>query len=243
MTREDVSPEGRKFRDEHRTFVGGVPAIMARISFSGELGCGIHVAPQFQTALADAIEEAGHDLGPRWYGARVLMSLRLEKAWGAWALDYRPDFTATESGLDVFINWDKDFIGKEAALAERETGPSKKLVTLEIDSPDIDVVNDEALSSDGEAVGYVSPGGYAHFTGKSMAMGYVPTDMATGGTRLKVEIIGEMFDATVLGAPVCDANGERMRGKPNPPCDENHDWRGLPCGLSSFHELSRQDFD
>ena len=65
MTREDVSPEGMKFRDVHRTFVGGVPAILARISFSGELGYKIYVAPQFQAALADAIEEAGHDLGLR----------------------------------------------------------------------------------------------------------------------------------------------------------------------------------
>ncbi len=40
------------------------------------------------------------------YGARALMSLRLEKNWGAWTLDYRPDFTATESGLDAFIGFE-----------------------------------------------------------------------------------------------------------------------------------------
>ena len=107
-----------------------MPAILARVSFSGELGYEIYVAPQYQLRLADAIEEAGSDLGRRWYGARALMSLRLEKAWGAWALDYRPDFTAAESGLDAFINWDKDLIGKDAALAERTAGPAKKLVTL-----------------------------------------------------------------------------------------------------------------
>ena len=48
------------------------------------------------------------------------MSMRLEKNWGAWTLDYRPDFTAKETGLDAFINWDKEFIGKESAQKEKE---------------------------------------------------------------------------------------------------------------------------
>ena len=43
------------------------------------------------------------------------MSLRLEKSWGAWTLDFRPDFTVAESGLDIFVNWNKDFIGKKQA--------------------------------------------------------------------------------------------------------------------------------
>ncbi len=188
-----------------------MPAILARVSFSGELGYEIYVAPQYQLRLADAIEEAGSDLGRRWYGARALMSLRLEKAWGAWALDYRPDFTAAESGLDAFINWDKDFIGKDAALAERTAGPAKKLVTLMIQTDDIDVSNDKAIMHGGEAVGYVSSGGYAHHVRKSMALGYVPPDLAKGGQALQVEINGMMYDAEVQAQPLYDPNGGRIR--------------------------------
>ncbi|MEL0024024.1 MAG: hypothetical protein VW934_07205, partial [Alphaproteobacteria bacterium] len=69
------------------------------------------------------------DLGLKLYGGRALMSMRLEKNWGAWTLDFRPDFTAAESGLDVFIDWSKDFIGKAAAEAEAKAGPKKRLVT------------------------------------------------------------------------------------------------------------------
>ena len=211
ISRDDVSLEAFRFRDIRQTFVAGVPAILARVSFSGELGYEIYVAPQYQLRLAEAIEEAGSDLSLRWYGARALMSMRLEKGWGAWTLDYRPDFTAAESGLDAFINWDKDFIGKAAALKERETGPAKKLVTLVIDTDDIDVSNDEAILHEGEAVGYVSSGGYAHHVQKSMALGYVPTDLAKGGQKLKVEINGEMYDAEIQGQPLYDPNGGRMR--------------------------------
>ena len=194
-----------------QTFVGGVPVILNRVSFSGELGYEIYCAPHFQLRLAEAIEEAGADLDLKWYGARALMSLRLEKGWGAWGLDFRPDFTAAESGLDAFIKWDKEFIGKDAALKQREEGPSRKLVTLTIDSPDTDVSNDEAILLGDKAVGYISSGGFAHHVGKSMALGYVPTSLSTAGTQLEVEILGNRFPAEVLGEAIYDPSGEKMR--------------------------------
>ena len=207
-----MSAEAFKFRDIRETFVGGVPVKLVRISFSGELGFEIYCKPQYLLRLSEAIEEAGADLGYRWYGARALMSMRLEKAWGVWTLDYRPDFTAAESGMDVFINWKKDFVGKEAAEAERKTGPKRKLVTLVIGVDGIDVSGDEAILLDGEAVGYVSSGGYAHHVQKSMAMGYVSTEHSVAGTKLEVEILGKMYSAEVQGAPLYDANGANMRG-------------------------------
>ncbi len=211
LTRSDVSAAGCKFLDIRQDFVGGVPAILARISFSGELGYEIYVAPPYQLRLAEAIEEAGADLGLRWYGARALLSLRLEKNWGVWTLDYRPDFTAAESGLDIFIDWKKDFIGKAAALAERAQGPKRKLVVMSVATRDIDVSNDEAILLDGKAVGYVSSGGFAHSVGKSVAFGYVPADLANPGRRFEIEINGELYPAEILGAPLHDPNGGRMR--------------------------------
>jgi dimethylglycine dehydrogenase len=211
ITREDVSADAFKFRDIRETFVGGVPVKLVRISFSGELGYEIYCKPQYLLRLSEAVEEAGADLGYRWYGARALMSMRLEKGWGVWTLDFRPDFTAAESGMDAFINWKKDFVGKEAAEAERKTGPERKLITLVIDVDGIDVSGDEAILSNGEAVGYISSGGYAHHVQKSMAMGYVSIGHAAAGNKLKVEILGQMYDAEVQGAPLYDANGAKMR--------------------------------
>ena len=217
ISRDDVSAEAFRFRDVRQTFAGAVPAILNRVSFSGELGYEIYCAPQFQLKLFEAIEEAGADLGLRLYGARALMALRLEKNWGAWTLDYRPDFTAAESGLDAFIQWDKDFIGKAAAEAERDRGPDKKLVTMTVETDgtdgigNIDVSNDEAIM-DGEAcVGYVTSGGYAHHVGKSMALGYVPPALAVDGAELQVEILGARYPARVTATPLYDPNGGRMR--------------------------------
>ena len=211
ITRDDVSDEALKFRDIRRTFVGGVPVILSRISFSGELGYEIYCAPQFLLRLGEAVEAAGADLGMRWYGARALMALRLEKNWGVWTLDFRPDFTPGQSGLDAFIYWDKDFIGKQAAKAEAAAGADKKLVAMIIETDGLDVVNDEAILKDGTCVGYVSSGGFAHHVGKSMAMGYVPPALAADGTSLEVEINGNLYPARVAAHPQYDGNGSRMR--------------------------------
>lgn len=212
ITRDDMGAEAFKFRDLRQTFVGGVPVILNRISFSGELGYEIYCKPQYLLRLSEAIENAGSDLGYRWYGARALMSMRLEKGWGVWTLEYRPDFNAVESGMDAFINWKKDFIGKEATQTIRAAGAKQTLVTMTIDVDGIDVSGDEAILKDGKAVGYISSGGYAHRVKRSMAMGYVKHENAAPGTALQVEILGEMYSAQVLGAPIYDPSGENMRG-------------------------------
>ena len=210
ITRDDVSADAFKFRDCRKTFVGGVPVILNRISFSGELGFEIYCRPQYLLKLSEAIEDAGSDLGYRWYGNRALMSLRLEKGWGAWGLEFRPDFNAVESGMDAFINWKKDFVGKKATLKVKEEGATRQLVTLVIDTP-IEVTLDEAVMKDGEAVGYITSGGYAHIVDKSMALAYVSAEYAAAGTNLGVEILGEVYDATVQSEPLYDPNGGKMR--------------------------------
>ena len=213
ITRRDMSAAAFKFRDICRTTVGDVPAILARVSFSGELGYEIYCAPQYQLKLFEAIESAGADLGLCLYGARTLMSLRLEKGWGAWTLEFRPDFTPAQAGLDIFIDFNKtaDFIGKREAFAERDRGTDRKLVTMVMETTDIDVSHDEAIFHNGECVGYVTSGGFAHHVKKSVALGYVPTELVADGTALEIEVLGEMKPAVVAGSPLYDANGGRMR--------------------------------
>jgi len=211
ITRDDVSATGFKFRDVRRTFVGGVPVVLVRLSFSGELGYEIYCEPQFLIALWEHIEAAGADLGLTLYGARTLMSLRLEKNWGVWTLDYRPDYTAAESGLATMIDWRRDFIGRDAALGERERGPARRLVSLVVDTLERDVVGDEAVLQGDRCVGHITSGGYAHHVERSMAMAYVPPSCSADGTALEVEINGERFPARVAAAPLYDPSGSRMR--------------------------------
>ncbi len=213
ITREDVSNRTFPFLAVRRASVGGIPAIMARISFSGELGYEIHCAPPYQLKLFEAIEAAGADLGLRLYGARAQMSLRLEKSWGVWTLDYRPNFNAVEAGLARFVEQDKgaDFVGRAALLEQLRKGVEKKLVTLVVDTDDIDACRDEAIFHNGECVGYVTSGGYAHHCRKSVALGYVPAEVAIHGQQFEVEMLGALHPATLTAQPLYDPSGSRMK--------------------------------
>ena len=80
-----------------------------------------------------------------------------------------------------------------------------------VDTKDIDVSNDEAILKNNKCVGYITSGGYAHHSKKSMALGYVPIELSKHGTLLDVEINGKLYKAHVTGRPLYDANGEKMK--------------------------------
>ena len=208
IVKEDVSNVAFKFRDTKKLFVAGVPAIVNRISFTGELGYEIYVAPHFQLKLYEEIESAGKEFNIKPFGSRALMSMRLEKNWGAWTLDYRPDFTAKESGLDIFINWKKDFIGKESAMNDVS---NLKLTPLMVKTSDIDVTNNEAVMKEDKSIGYITSGGYAHYVGQSIAFSYLDEVDINSGENIQVEINGDLYDCIIINEPLYDPSGKKMR--------------------------------
>ena len=208
LVREDVSNKNFKFRDTRRMFVAGVPALVNRISFTGELGYEIYVAPHFQLKLYEEIENAGKEFNLKPFGGRALMSMRLEKSWGAWALDFRPDFTAKESGLDIFIDWKKDFIGKKNAENDKS---NLKLTPLIVETNDIDVTNNEAVLKDGKSIGYITSGGYAHYVKKSIAYSYLDKKISNSNEKFQVEINGDFYNCSVIKDPLYDPLGVKMR--------------------------------
>jgi dimethylglycine dehydrogenase len=212
LTKRDVSAGGFKFMAFDDFDVGMVPALVGRVSFTGELGYEIWVRPEYQRILFRSIWDAGRDLGLRLFGGRALNSLRLEKSWGAWATEYRPIYTPFEAGMDRFVDLDKpEFIGREAALRARDQGLRQKLVTLTVDAGDADVIGDEPILLDGEAVGWVTSGGFAHYTGHSVAMGYIRVEHLDESTEYSVEILGEMRRARIQTEPLYDPDAVRMR--------------------------------
>jgi len=212
LVRDDVSNAGFRFFAAREMSVGLSPAIVIRASYTGDLGYEIWVTPDYQITLHEQLLEAGGDLGLRHFGNRALMSLRLEKAYGAFLREFRPDYTPMESGLDRFVAYDKpDFVGKAAALAERAAAPTRRLVPMIVDS-DVEVVGYESILKDGKPVGQVTSGGYAHWAGKSMAMGYVATEHARDGESFEIQIFEKTRPARIHMTPLFDANGGRQRG-------------------------------
>jgi dimethylglycine dehydrogenase len=138
--------------------------------------------------------------------------MRLEKSFGTWAREYRPIYGPYEAGLGAFVSLKKEnFIGRSAALEEKESGGKLRLCTFRVEAADADAIGDEPIWHDGKVIGWVTSGGYAHTASTSVALGYVPKEFAGETNGFEIEIIGERRKATRLSEPLFDPKGERMR--------------------------------
>jgi len=165
-----------------------------------------------QRALWQLLWEAGQEFGLKPFGMRAMMSLRLDKFFGSWMREFSPDYMPGETGMDRFIQWEKAFIGKEAAEKERAEGHARKLCSFIVEADDADVIAYEPIWLDGAVQGFCTSGGYSHYAGKSVAFGFVPTDRAVDGLEVEIEILGNMHKARLVTDMLFDADGARMRG-------------------------------
>jgi dimethylglycine dehydrogenase len=212
LMRLDLSAPAFKLFSVTQTAIGLVPAVLTRSGFTGELGYEIWTTPDYLETLYDELWNAGRQLGLTHFGGRALSSLRLEKGYGSFNKDFRPDYTPAETGLERFIDFAKpDFVGKSAALTERTSGPKRRFVVMEVADADTEVIGYESVMHEGTAVGYVTSGAYGHCIGRSLAAGYVPSALALEGARFEIDILGQLRRATVHLEPLYDPKGLRLR--------------------------------
>ena len=213
VTRADVSAAAFRFMDIRSLPIGLGTALVGRISYTGDLGYELWCDPAYQIHLFDTLMQAGADLGLRLFGSRALNALRLEKAYGTWAREYRPIYGPIEAGLDRFTALDKDceFIGRSAARREREQGGRYRLRCFVVDAGTADVIGDEPIDYGDRVRGWVTSGGFAHHAGVSVAMGYVDKEIADREGPWRIEILGEQRAARLQRQPLFDPGGERLR--------------------------------
>ena len=193
--------------------IGFVPALVSRITFTGDLGYEIWVKPEYQLSLYDLLLEAGEEFGLKHFGARALDSMRLEKGFGSWAREFRPIYGPFEAGLGHFVDLSKNnFIGRDCALREKENGTSNCRVLFTIEADGVDVIGDEPVWHKGNVIGWVTSGGFAHYSGASTALAYIPrTLLEADATGYEIEILGQRQPAKLMKEPLYDPQGERMR--------------------------------
>jgi 4-methylaminobutanoate oxidase (formaldehyde-forming) len=190
--------------------VGSVPCLALRVTYVGELGWELYCPMEFGLRLWDTIWEAGRELGLVGGGYKAIDSLRLEKGYRVWGSDVTPENTPFEAGLGFAVKLDKgEFIGREALLARTE--PERRLACLVLEDPRAVALGSEPVRVQGEIVGRVTSGGYGYTVERSIAYAYLPTAAAAVGTGVEVEIFGEWIAGSVVGEPLFDPKGERIR--------------------------------
>ena len=203
-----------RFMDCKRLDIGLIQSHVARMSVTGEMGFELNCKMGDHIALRRILLEAGADQDIREVGFNAMLSTRIEKSFGIWSAEFTQDRTPGMTAMDRWIDWDKpDFIGKVAAVAERNgNGPEKIQVTLEIEDGDSDASGYEPIWSEaGEMVGFVTSGAYGHTVKKSLAMALIEPALANEGTAVTVHIVGVERRAKVITPSPYDPDGMAMR--------------------------------
>ncbi len=184
-----------------------------RVNYVGELGWELHVPVEYMVHVYDRLWAEGEAHGIADFGAYAMDSLRLEKCYRARKVDLTHEYTPAMAGLGRFVDLNKGpFVGRDALLEERKTGPAERLVPLIVDAADADAPPCASVFKDGQIVGLVTSGGYGHVLEKSIALAYMHPDHAAPGTEVEVGILGTRVKARVAVEPLYDPANERLRG-------------------------------
>ncbi len=218
VTDADVSQNGMRFMAFRELDLGLAPVWCGRVTFTGDLGYEFWMPARYQRYVYQTLMSAGEEFGLRLFGLHALNSLRLEKGFGSWAREYRPIYDPFEANLGRFVQMEKDFIGRDALATKYAAGgpgATNQLITLTVESAPgrsgADVIGDEPIWFDGDVVGWVTSGGYAHHSDVSVAIGYVPAVLEQGVGNFEVEVMGRRMAATVVDGCIWDREAERMR--------------------------------
>jgi 4-methylaminobutanoate oxidase (formaldehyde-forming) len=196
LTDADVSNEAFPYSTVRQIDVGPASVRAMRVTYVGELGWELHVPASQATQLYDALCVAGREFDLQLAGHYAINSLRLEKGYRAWGAELSPDDTPLEAGLGFAIDWDNDFIGREALCRQRAEGANRQLGLFVLNDPSAIAWGSEPILRDGATVGYATSGAFGHTLGASVVMGYVnhrepvTKDFLLAG-RYEINIAGE----------------------------------------------------
>ena len=173
---------------------------------------------EFMLGVYDEIVAAGKSFDLVHAGYHALNSLRMEKGYRHWSHDITDEDTPLESGLGFTVKFDKPsgFIGRDALLAQKEYGVSKRLLQFKLQDPDPLIYHNEPIWRNDEIVGHITSGAYGHSLGASIGLGYVhvePKDPASAALDgvFEIEIAGTRFTADASLKPMYDPTNERIR--------------------------------
>jgi aminomethyltransferase len=118
---------------------------------------------------------------------------------------YGNDINDTTSPIEAGLGWitkfTKDFINKDYIEGHKKNGTSKKLVGLELLDKAIARQHTEIVNEAGEVIGEVTSGTLTPSVNKSIAMGYVPTELSKVGSTVLLKIRNKTFEAKVVSFP------------------------------------------
>jgi sarcosine oxidase subunit alpha len=212
LTDLDVSNEALSYLDARQGKVAGVPSLLLRIGFVGELGYELHFPSPYGEYVWDTILERGEDLGIRPFGLEPQRILRLEKMHILVGQDTDSESNVIEANMPWIVKFDKDdFVGKWALEHVRARGPREQLVGFEMEDGRVPPEGGQVVIKERRPVGRITSARWSPELRKVIGMAWVPTELARDGAEFFVTIDGGFDKAYVRLTPFFDPKGERLR--------------------------------
>jgi aminomethyltransferase len=192
----------------------GIPIIVSRTGYTGELGYEVWCHPSDGPAVWDAIQEAGEPHGIKPLGLEALDMLRIESGliFAGYEFDDQVDPFEAGIGFAVALGTDEDFIGRDA-LIERSEHPQRQLVGLELTGNETAGHGDPVYVGR-RRVGVVTSGTRSPTLKRSIALARNAIQYAEIGTEVevgKLDGLQKRLAARVVRFPFYDPDKTRPR--------------------------------
>jgi aminomethyltransferase len=185
--------------------LAGVPAIVSRTGYTGELGYELYFKGGEAEAkkVWEALMEAGKEYGIEAVGLGCRDTLRLEKGYMLYGNDITEDTNPIEAGLAWITKLAKeDFNGKAVLEQVKADNPSRRLVGFEVDAERFIARQGYKIYKGDEEIGFVTSGNLSPSLDKPIGMGYVKWDYRNPDTEIEIEARGKKFPALVKKMPL-----------------------------------------
>lgn len=174
-------------------------ALVSRTGYTGEDGFEIYTRPEDAPGIWDGlIALGGESIVPAGLGARD--TLRLEAAYPLYGNEFHEEISPLKAGLHWTVDFNQDFLGREALKAEKEKGIQKKLVGLTLADRGIPRSH-YPVFCDGKAIGEITSGTFSPTLKKGIGLAYVPASYEEKDGELAVEIRKKRVKALLTELP------------------------------------------
>jgi sarcosine oxidase subunit alpha len=212
ITDLDVSNEGISYLDARQGQIAGVPCLVLRIGFVGELGYELHFSSPYGEYMWDTLLESGEDLGIRPFGLEPQRVLRLEKMHILVGQDTDSESNVIEANMPWIVKFDKDdFVGKWALEHVQARGMREQLVGFEMEEGRVPPEGGQIVVKERTPVGRITSARWSPELRKVIGMAWVPAELAHDGAEFFVTMNGGFDKAHVRLQPFFDPEGERLR--------------------------------
>ena len=186
----DFSNESFPFGSAKNIKINEVDVLAQRLTYVGELGWELHVPWGDALKIYDYINETGKEFGLKDAGQYAINTMRIEKAFRAWGHELSTEETPLEAGLGFAIDWNKNFIGRDALIRQKKDGIRKRLLSFVLQESSASLWGNEPIICNGKIVGHTTSAAFSSTLGFPVAIGYVVINQTNNSIT---EIINNSF--------------------------------------------------